>query len=68
MGRSCHLGQDLSEPGELRSGRGDEATLVRLRAHALASGQTASEVAYAILGEGLQLERDDDDGHEGLRP
>jgi hypothetical protein len=42
--------------------------LVRLRAHALASGQTASEVAYAILGEGLQLERDDDDGHEGIRP
>jgi hypothetical protein len=42
--------------------------LVRLRAHALASGQTASEVAYAILGEGLQLERDGDDGHEGLRP
>jgi GAF domain/ANTAR domain len=40
--------------------------LVRLRAHALASGLTASEVAYAILEQGLQLERDDHDGQEGL--
>ena len=33
--------------------------LVRLRGHAIATGQTASEVAWAILDHGLELERDD---------
>ncbi len=39
----------------------DEA-LLRLRAHAVATGQTASQVAWAILERGLRLERDDDGG------
>ncbi|WP_392544276.1 GAF and ANTAR domain-containing protein [Oryzobacter telluris] len=38
----------------------DEA-LVRLRAHAIATGQTAKEVAWAILERRLVLERDPDD-------
>ncbi|HWH99125.1 MAG TPA: ANTAR domain-containing protein [Propionibacteriaceae bacterium] len=46
--------------------------LVRLRAHAIATGLTASEVAWAILDQGLELERDDHHGDvhgEGrLRP
>jgi hypothetical protein len=33
--------------------------LVRLRAHAIATGQTASEVAWAIIRRTLVLERDD---------
>lgn len=33
--------------------------LVRLRAHAIATGQTASEVAWAIVERRLELERDD---------
>jgi hypothetical protein len=33
--------------------------LVRLRAHAIATGQTASEVAWAIVERRLQLDRDD---------
>jgi hypothetical protein len=36
--------------------------LLRLRAHAIATGQTASQVAWAILERGLRLERDDDSG------
>lgn len=39
--------------------------LVRLRAHAVATGQTASQVAWAILGGHLLLERDDRDGLRG---
>jgi hypothetical protein len=42
--------------------------LVRLRGHAVATGATASEVAYAILNQGLELERDDQHGQEGSRP
>lgn len=42
--------------------------LVRLRAHAMATGQTASEVAWAILEQGLELERDDQHGEGRLRP
>ncbi|HEU4998603.1 MAG TPA: ANTAR domain-containing protein [Lapillicoccus sp.] len=47
---------------------GPAEALVRLRAHAIATGLTASEVAYAILEEGLELERDDENGQEGQRP
>lgn len=36
--------------------------LLRLRAHAIATGQTASQVAWDILERGLRLERDDDGG------
>lgn len=36
--------------------------LVRLRAHAVATGQTASQVAWAIVERRLVLERDDQDG------
>lgn len=36
--------------------------LLRLRAHAVATGQTASQVAWAIIERGLRLERDDDGG------
>jgi len=43
----------------------DEA-LARLRGYALATGRTASEVAYAILRQGLELERDD--SQEGPLP
>jgi hypothetical protein len=38
--------------------------LVRLRAHAIATGQTASEVAWAIVERRLELERDDRRGVE----
>lgn len=41
--------------------------LVRLRAHAIATGQTASEVALAIVERRLVLDRDDRDGHQGGR-
>jgi hypothetical protein len=41
---------------------GPAEALVRLRAHAIATGQTASQVARAILESGLELERDDHDG------
>jgi hypothetical protein len=40
---------------------------VRLRAHAIAVGRTASEVARAIIYEGLTLESDDGYGEEGSR-
>lgn len=45
----------------------DEA-LLRLRAHAIATGQTASQVARAIVERRLRLDRDDRDeqGPEGL--
>lgn len=36
--------------------------LVRLRAHAMATGQTASQVAWAIIERRLRLERDEPDG------
>ena len=39
--------------------------LVRLRAHAMATGQTASEVAWAIVHGTLELDRDDHGGTEG---
>lgn len=39
--------------------------VVRLRAHAIATGQTASEVARAILERTLVLERDDPRGSPG---
>ncbi|MFC7491094.1 MULTISPECIES: GAF and ANTAR domain-containing protein [unclassified Knoellia] len=41
--------------------------LIRLRAHAIASGTTASQVALAIIGRRLVLERDsrDDNGRSG---
>lgn len=38
--------------------------VVRLRAHAVATGQTASEVAWAIIERRLVLERDDRGGAE----
>jgi len=41
--------------------------LARLRAHAVATGATASEVAREILDQGLELERDDQHGTEGTR-
>jgi len=41
--------------------------LVRLRAHAIATGQTASEVALAIVERRLVLDRDDRDGDPGGR-
>lgn len=41
--------------------------LARLRAHAISSGQTASEVAWAIIGRRLVLERDDRDGEGSPR-
>ncbi|MDQ6895319.1 MAG: ANTAR domain-containing protein [Actinomycetota bacterium] len=41
--------------------------LARLRAHAVATGATASEVAREILDQGLELERDDQHGPEGTR-
>ncbi len=41
--------------------------LVRLRAHAIATGQTASEVAQAVLQRRLVLDRDDPDGNSGRR-
>lgn len=41
--------------------------LVRLRAHAMATGQTASEVAWAIVHGTLELDRDDPGGTEGGR-
>ena len=39
--------------------------LVRLRAHAMATGQTASEVAWAVIERRLSLERDEWDGGSG---
>ncbi|GAA5119949.1 GAF domain-containing protein [Alloalcanivorax gelatiniphagus] len=45
----------------------DEA-LVRLRAHAIAAGQTASEVARAIIERRLTLDRDDIEGGPGRSP
>ena len=40
--------------------------LVRLRAHAIATDQTASQVARAIIERKLMLDRDDpDDGARG---
>ena len=39
--------------------------LVRVRAHAVATGMTASQVAWAILEQRLVLERDDHGGREG---
>ena len=43
--------------------------LARLRAHAVATGQTASEVARAIMDRRLVLDRDDDrDAETGDRP
>lgn len=41
--------------------------LVRLRAHAIATGQTASEVAWAIIENRLLLDRDDQ-GRDGRSP
>jgi hypothetical protein len=43
--------------------------LVRLRAHAIATGQTASQVAWAIIERRLELDRDDpgDTGDAGGR-
>lgn len=41
---------------------GPEEALLRLRAHAIATGQTASEVAWAIIERRLVLDRDDQDG------
>jgi transcriptional regulator with GAF, ATPase, and Fis domain len=38
--------------------------VVRLRAHAIATGQTASEVAWAVVERRLVLERDSDGGPE----
>ncbi len=46
-------------------GVGATEALVRLRAHAIASGQTASQVAWAIVERRLVLERDDDGGTGG---
>jgi hypothetical protein len=46
---------------------GPAEALVRLRAHAIATGQTASQVARAILEDGLELERDDHQG-TGTQP
>jgi ANTAR domain-containing protein/GAF domain-containing protein len=40
---------------------GADEALVRLRAHALATGQTASQVARAIIERRLMLDRDDPD-------
>ena len=47
---------------------GPTEALMRLRAHAIATGRTATEVARAVLDDGLELERDDDYGREGSRP
>ena len=44
---------------------GPAEALMRLRAHAIATGRTASDVARAVIDEGLELERDDDYGREG---
>ncbi len=41
---------------------GPAEALVRLRAHAIATGRTASQVARAVLEDGLELERDGQDG------
>lgn len=41
--------------------------LVRLRAHAIATGQTASEVAWAIVHGELELDRDEQGGTKGRR-
>ncbi len=41
---------------------GAEEALLRLRAHAIGTGQTASQVAWAIIERRLVLERDDDGG------
>lgn len=41
-------------------GVGPAEALVRLRAHAFANGQTASEVAWSIVGRQLSLESDDE--------
>lgn len=46
---------------------GAAEALVRLRGHAIATGQTASEVAWAIIDRSLELERDPHHG-EGRRP
>jgi hypothetical protein len=47
---------------------GPAEALVRLRAHAIATNQTARQVAMAILEGRLELERDDHDGTgRGLR-
>jgi hypothetical protein len=40
--------------------------LIRLRAHAVATGQTASRVAWAIVERRLVLERDDEGGADGM--
>ena len=47
---------------------GPTEALMRLRAHAISTGRTATEVARAVLDEGLELERDDDYGRKGARP
>jgi hypothetical protein len=44
---------------------GPAEALVRLRAHAIATGQTASQVAWAIVERRLVLDRDDDSGAGG---
>jgi hypothetical protein len=41
--------------------------LVRLRAHAIATGQTASEVAWAIVERRLRLDRDEPNETDGPR-
>lgn len=41
--------------------------MVRLRAHAITTNQTASQVAVAIIERKLVLERDDRDDGEGGR-
>lgn len=46
---------------------GADEALVRLRAHAIATGQTASEVASAIVERRLVLDRDDRDGGQADR-
>ena len=46
---------------------GPAEALVRLRAHAIATDQTASQVALAILGRSLVLERDHDGTGAGHR-
>jgi len=48
-------------------GVGPSEALLRLRAHAITTGQTATEVARAVLDQGLQLERDVDYGRKRSR-
>ena len=47
---------------------GPAEALVRLRAHAIATNQTARQVAVAILARTLVLERDDHDGTGSSHP